>query len=145
MPSLDTLLPAIIMLFPFILIFYIFLFLAVYFSPGIFLYFRPWICEKEADEFDYPGMWRWYTNWIYRISAYKCNLPTKEFRKVWLSFSVISSLFYLFFIFFFALSQGQIICCAIVVIVGIGVDIWLRGYVDDTLKSIYIASKENSE
>jgi len=121
------------------------LFLAIYFMPSITLYFHPWICQREVKDFRYSTTMRWYTNWIYRISLYKCKLPKDYFAKVWIVYSIVYSLFILILIVALVYSMENFLCTLGVLLILFAGDYVLRGWVESPLARRYefIGSGEN--
>ena len=125
----------VLVLFSFIL--WLPLFLAVYFMPSLTLYFRPWICHKDVEEFDYPTLMRWYSNWIYRVCNYKCKIPAREFRKTWLPFSLVYSLSILVLLFAYILNATDLFCLLGVFALLFGADFIFRGWSESSLSRRY--------
>jgi len=113
------------------------LFLAIYFMPSITLYFHPWICERDVNDFKYSTIMRWYTNWLYRISFYKCKLPRDYFAKVWSIYSIVQSVFILILIVTLVYSMNNFLCIIGALIVLFAGDYILRGWIEDALSRMY--------
>ncbi len=118
------------------------LFLAIYFMPTLTLYFHPWICERDVKDFKYSTTMRWYTNWIYRISLYKCKLPGDYFAKVWSIYSIVYSIFILILIVALLYSMNNFICTLGLLLLLFGGDYILRGWVESPLSRMYELRKE---
>ncbi|MCD6276160.1 MAG: hypothetical protein J7J42_05400 [Thermoplasmata archaeon] len=121
------------------------LFSTIYFSPKIFISFHPWICERDPEEYDYEGIFRWYSNWMHRICSYRCHLPEPFFKRVWLKFSIIYTLVALLLIYvFFNLIEGKMLSIIVFAIGVFVIDVLLRGWVEYPLKENYLRRKQSS-
>jgi hypothetical protein len=128
---------------PFFLGLFLILFLSIYFLPAMYQFFRPWICEIDLGKYEYSSFIRWYSNWMYRVCYYRCNLPSKEFGRIWLSFSAVYTFILLLFIFGIVIVAMDSPLCALgLFVVLFAVDVLLRKWIEEILRISYLQGNE---
>ncbi len=116
------------------------IFLFVFFMPAIFVYLHPWICSRSIKDFEYPAGLRWYVNWIYRVSHYRCKVPRDYFNRVWFIYSLFATLIVAYFPLLIVLGRTWIVCLVFAIPLLIVGYITLYRWVDHSLKRKYLLS-----